>query len=146
MEHRSQSGAVVKRSSVKHRLGFKPWTVVVASVVVSALVVAAVGVLCALLDPILQELRAGRVKEESGAEARMLGFWSILVLSIFAGLSCCFFSWTLIYLNSYKPGTVPPTLLTLLCRDKNNKDLLLDYGVAVLNGSMATLAVIWNLI
>ncbi|XP_057683822.1 ADP-ribosylation factor-like protein 6-interacting protein 6 isoform X2 [Corythoichthys intestinalis] len=92
------------------------------------------------------KLRAGRVKEESGAEARMLGFWSILVLSIFAGLSCCFFSWTLIYLNSYKPGTVPPTLLTLLCRDKNNKDLLLDYGVAVLNGSMATLAVIWNLI
>ncbi|XP_077370560.1 ADP-ribosylation factor-like protein 6-interacting protein 6 [Festucalex cinctus] len=146
MQHTSQPGAVLGGRSIKHRTGFKPWTIVVMSAVVSAVVVVAVGAFCALLDPILQELRAGRVKEEDGAEVRMLGFWSILVLSVLAGFSCCLFSWTLTYLNSYKPGLVPPTLLSLCSfRDKHNQDFLLDYGVALLNGVMATITVIWSL-
>ncbi|XP_061538965.1 ADP-ribosylation factor-like protein 6-interacting protein 6 isoform X2 [Phycodurus eques] len=134
MEHISHTGAVLGGSSVKRlNNGFKPLTVMALSVVVSAVVVLAVGAFYALLDPILQELRAGRVKEEDGAEVRMLG------------LSCCVFSWTLTYLNYYKPGLVPPTLLTLLCSDKHERDFLLDYGVALLNGTMATFTVIWNL-
>ncbi|XP_061640914.1 ADP-ribosylation factor-like protein 6-interacting protein 6 [Phyllopteryx taeniolatus] len=146
MEHISHTGAVLGGSSVKRlNNGFKPLTVMALSVVVSAVVVLAVGAFYAVLDPILQELRAGRVKEEDGAEVRMLGFWSILVLSVLTGLSCCVFSWTLTYLNYYKPGLVPPTLLTLLCSDKHERDFLLDYGVALLNGTMATFTVIWNL-
>ncbi|XP_077466471.1 ADP-ribosylation factor-like protein 6-interacting protein 6 [Stigmatopora argus] len=145
MDTISRSAAVVRGGSVKHRTGCKTWTLVVMSLVVSALVVAAVGLLCALVDPVLQELRTAGVKEENGTKAKMLGFWSILVLSVFAGVSCCCFSLIMTYLNSYKPGIAPPTILSLLCRDKINPDLLLNYSVAVLNGSMATLAVIWNL-
>ncbi|XP_019723702.1 ADP-ribosylation factor-like protein 6-interacting protein 6 [Hippocampus comes] len=146
MDHLSPTAAMAGGSSMKHRNGVKPWTVVAMSGVVSAVVVVAIGAFCALLDPILQELRAGRVKKEDGAEVRMLGFWSVLVLSVLAGLSCCVFSWTLTYLNSYKPGLRPPTLLALCSfRDKHNRDFLLDYGVALLNGAMATLTAIWSL-
>ncbi|XP_077569855.1 ADP-ribosylation factor-like protein 6-interacting protein 6 [Stigmatopora nigra] len=145
MDHISRSAAVVRGGSVKHRSGYKTWTLVVMSIVVSALVVVGVGLVCALVDPVLQELRTGGVKEENGTEAKMLGFWSILVLSVFAGVSCCSFSLILTYLNSYKPGIAPPTIFSLLYRNKNNPDLLLNYTVAVLNGFMATLAVIWNL-
>lgn len=34
------------------------------------------------------------------------GFWSILVLSVLAGIVCCASSWTLTYLDLYQPGTV----------------------------------------
>lgn len=34
------------------------------------------------------------------------GFWSILVLSVLAGLVCFASSWTLTYLDLYQPGTV----------------------------------------
>ncbi|XP_061692510.1 ADP-ribosylation factor-like protein 6-interacting protein 6 [Syngnathoides biaculeatus] len=145
MAHVSHTGAVPGGSSVKPPKGFKPWTLAVLSIVVSAVVVLAFGAFYALLDPILQELQAGRVKGEDGAEVPMLGFWSILVLSVITGLSCCVFSWTLTYLNSYKPGLVPPTIATLLCSEKPQQDLLLDYGVALLNGCMATFTVIWSL-
>uniref|UniRef100_A0A3P9BJ90 Uncharacterized protein n=1 Tax=Maylandia zebra TaxID=106582 RepID=A0A3P9BJ90_9CICH len=37
--------------------------------------------LCALIYPILKELRAERVTGEDGTEEKMLGFWSLLVLS-----------------------------------------------------------------
>ncbi|XP_049611508.1 ADP-ribosylation factor-like protein 6-interacting protein 6 [Syngnathus scovelli] len=144
MENPSHTGAVVGGRSMIHRNGVKPFTVVAMSGVFSAVVVVAAGVFCAVLDPILQELRGCRVKEENGSEVRMLGFWSILVLSLLAGIACSAFSWTLTYFNSYKPGLLPPTLLTL-CRDQHNRDFLLDYGVALLNGAMATFTVIWSL-
>ncbi|XP_054628861.1 ADP-ribosylation factor-like protein 6-interacting protein 6 [Dunckerocampus dactyliophorus] len=147
MEHLSHTGTV---GGVGGSVKFKLWPEMLLSVLVSAAAVVAVGVFCAFLDPILQvwtvaELRAERVIEEDGTEVRMLaGFWSILVLSLLAGSICCFFSWTVAYLNSYKAGIVPPTV-TLLCRDTLEQGFLVDYGVAILNGVMASLTVIWSM-
>ncbi|XP_044044340.1 ADP-ribosylation factor-like protein 6-interacting protein 6 isoform X2 [Siniperca chuatsi] len=108
--------------------GPKPWSVVVLSVMGSAVAVAAVGCFCALIYPILK------------------GFWSILVLSVLVGCICCVFSWTLTYLDSYQPGMVFPTPLTLAhFRDVSGHGFHMSYGVAVLNGIMAILTVIWSL-
>ncbi|XP_051283281.1 ADP-ribosylation factor-like protein 6-interacting protein 6 [Dicentrarchus labrax] len=121
------------------RRGPKLWSVVVMSVLSSAVAVAAVGCLCALIYPILKELRAERVRGQDGTEERMLGFWSILVLSVLAGCICCVFSWTLTYLDSQQTGI--PTLTLTHFRDGFH----MGYGVAVLNGIMAVLTVIWSL-
>ncbi|XP_033472072.1 ADP-ribosylation factor-like protein 6-interacting protein 6 [Epinephelus lanceolatus] len=129
-----------------NRTGPKSWSVVVLSVLGSAVAVAAVGCVCALIYPILKELRAERVTGEDGAEHRMLGFWSILVLSLIAGCICCAFSWTLTYLDSYQPGLASGTLLTLAhLRGVSSHRLHIGYGVAVLNGVMGMLTVIWSL-
>ncbi|XP_070786842.1 ADP-ribosylation factor-like protein 6-interacting protein 6 [Enoplosus armatus] len=123
------------------RNGPKPWPVVVLSVMGSAVAVAAVGCFCSFVYPILKELRAERVRGEDGTEQRMLGFWSILVLSVLVGCICCVFSWTLTYLDSYEPGMAFPTPLTLA----PIRGFHMGYGVAVLNGVMAMLTVIWSL-
>lgn len=128
------------------RNGPKPWSVVVLSVLVSAVAVSAVGCVCALIYPILKELRSERVRVEDGTEEWMLGFWSILVLSVLVGCICCVFSWTLTYLDSYQPGMVLATPLTLAhFRDVSGHGFHMGYGVAVLNGIMAMLTVIWSL-
>ncbi|XP_037618276.1 ADP-ribosylation factor-like protein 6-interacting protein 6 [Sebastes umbrosus] len=127
-----------------NRNGHKPWSVVVLSVLGSAVAVAAVGCVCALIYPILKELRAERVKREDGTEERMMGFWSILVLSVLVGWICCVFSWTLTYLDSYQPGRALGTPLTLT-HFRDVSGLHMGYGVAVLNGVMAMLTVIWSL-
>ncbi|XP_026157407.1 ADP-ribosylation factor-like protein 6-interacting protein 6 [Mastacembelus armatus] len=130
-----------------NRSGSKPWSVVALSVLGSVLAVAAVGCFCALIYPILKELRAETVRGEDGTQVKILGFWSILVLSVFVGCICCAFSWTLAYFDSYQPGMVFPTPLALAhLRDVSGHGFHLGYGVAILNGIMATLAVIWSLI
>ncbi|KAM9835876.1 ADP-ribosylation factor-like protein 6-interacting protein 6 [Aulostomus maculatus] len=127
--------------SPDYRNGPKPWPWVVLSVLVSLAAAAAVGCLCALLYPVLTELREETVRGVDGTEERMLGFWSVFVLSVFAGSICCVFSWTLTNLNLYHQSV--PTLLMLSHRDVSGFHL--DYSVAVLNGIMAMLTVIWNL-
>ncbi|XP_039997805.1 ADP-ribosylation factor-like protein 6-interacting protein 6 [Xiphias gladius] len=126
------------------RNGPKRWSVVALSALGSAVSVAAAGCVCALVYPILKELRAVRVRGEDGTEERVLGFWSILVLSVLAGCICCVFSWTLTYLDSYQPGMAPPTPLARF-RDVSGHGLHMGYGVVVLNGIMAMLTVIWSL-
>ncbi|KAI3365911.1 hypothetical protein L3Q82_000728 [Scortum barcoo] len=106
----------------------RPWSVVVLSVLCAAGAVAAAGSFCALIYPILK------------------GFWSILLLSVFVGCICCVFSWTLTFFDSRQPGMVFPTRLTLAhFRDVSGHGLHMGYGVAVLNGIMAMLTVIWSL-
>ncbi|GAA6216198.1 ADP-ribosylation factor-like protein 6-interacting protein 6 [Lates japonicus] len=124
------------------RNGPKRWSVVVLSVLGSAVAAAAVGCFCAFVYPILKELRAGRVRGEDGTEERILGFWSILVLSVLVGCICCISSWTLTYLDSYQPGMVFPTPLALA---QFSRGFHMTYGVVVLNGIMAMLTVIWSL-
>lgn len=128
------------------RRGPEPRPAAALSVLGSAGVAAAVGCFCALVYPILKELRAERVRGEDGREERMLGFWTILVLSAVVGCICCVFSWTLTYLDSYQPGMAFPTLLTLPhFRDVYDHGFHMGYGVAVLNGIMAMLTAIWSL-
>ncbi|KAM9334052.1 ADP-ribosylation factor-like protein 6-interacting protein 6 [Symphorus nematophorus] len=127
------------------RSGARRWSVVVLSVLGSAVAVTAAGCFCALIYPILRELRAERVRGQDGTEQRMLGFWSVLVLSVLAGCLCCVFSWTLTYLNSQKPGPLSPALTLTHLRDVSAHGFHLGYGVAVLNGVMALLTVVWSL-
>lgn len=132
--------------SVGHTVSKHRPLVFVVSVVGSAVAVAAVGCFCALLYPILKELRAETVRGADGSEQRILGLWSILVLSLLVGYICCVFWWTLTYLDSYRPGSGFQNPLTLThFRDPSGHGFYLDYGMAVLNGVMATLTVIWSL-
>ncbi|KAF3706412.1 ADP-ribosylation factor-like protein 6-interacting protein 6 [Channa argus] len=129
-----------------HRSGPKPWSVVVLSVLLSAAVVAAIGCFCALAYPILKELRAERVRGENGTEEKVLGFWSITVLSLLVGSTSFIVSWTLTYFDSYQRGMVFPKPLALAhFRDVSGEGLHVGYGVALLNGIMAMLTVIWSL-
>ncbi|KAM3585144.1 uncharacterized protein V6R79_008894 [Siganus canaliculatus] len=123
--------------------GPKVWCVFALSVLSSVVVVTAVGCLCALLYPILRELRVERVIGPDGTEKRMLGFWSILILSVIVGCSISFFSWILTYLDSNPPGMV--SLTHTQFRDLFGPNFHLGCGVAVLNGIMALLTVIWSL-
>ncbi|KAK5847975.1 hypothetical protein PBY51_017062 [Eleginops maclovinus] len=118
----------------------------VLSVLGSAAAAAAVGCVCALIYPVLKELRAERVGREDGTEERMLGFWSILVLSVSVGCICCAFSWALTYLDSYQPGMMLAAPLALAhYRDVSGHGFNMGFGVAVLNGIMSMLTVIWSL-
>uniref|UniRef100_G3PRB9 Uncharacterized protein n=1 Tax=Gasterosteus aculeatus aculeatus TaxID=481459 RepID=G3PRB9_GASAC len=105
------------------RDGRRPWSGVALSVLGSALVVVAGGFFCALVYPILR------------------GFWSILALSLLVGCICCVLSCTLTCLDSYPTTTVTPAHLRAL----SDQDVHLGYGVAVVNGLMAMLTVIWSL-
>ncbi|XP_047433093.1 ADP-ribosylation factor-like protein 6-interacting protein 6 [Mugil cephalus] len=134
------------RRPFTRRNGPKPWPSVALSVLGSVVAVAALGSVCALMYPIFKELRAEKVIGEDGTEERLLGFWSILVLSVLVGCICSIFSWTLTYLDSYQPDMVFPTMLTLHhIRDDSGHGFHMTYGVAVLNGIMAMLTVIWSL-
>ncbi|XP_076008485.1 ADP-ribosylation factor-like protein 6-interacting protein 6 [Genypterus blacodes] len=123
-----------------------PWPLcpVWVSMLGSAVTLAAVGVFFSLLYPIIDELRDERVRGEDGTEQRVLGFWSILVLSVCAGCFCCVFSWTVTYVDTYQSGMDPPTPLTL-DHFRHISGYHMGCSVAVLNGLMAMLSVIWSL-
>ncbi|XP_017281813.1 ADP-ribosylation factor-like protein 6-interacting protein 6 [Kryptolebias marmoratus] len=140
------SGGRPGGSGTEPRNGLQPWFGSALSVLGSAVTVAAVGFFCALIYPILGELRAERRRGESGTEERMLGFWIILVLAALVGCFCCVFSWTLTYLDSHQPGMKFPPLLSLGSFSfRDEPGFSMSYGAAVLNGIMATLTVIWSL-
>ncbi|XP_008428133.1 ADP-ribosylation factor-like protein 6-interacting protein 6 [Poecilia reticulata] len=123
-----------------------PWLKATFSVLGSAFAMFAVGAFCALTYPILRELRVERLRDESGTEERMLGFWSILMISAVAGCISCIYSWTLTQLDSYQPGMAFPSLLSLLdFRDPSSHGFNMNSGLAVLNGILAMLTVIWSL-
>lgn len=122
------------------------WPAMILSMLCCVLLVLAVAVFCAFLYLVLKDLRAERVLVEDGTEVRLLGFWSVLVLSMLAGFSCCSFSWTLTYFDSYEPGTFPPTPLSPAnLRRVTGHSFHMGYSVAVLNGIVAALTVVWNL-
>uniref|UniRef100_A0A1A7WYI2 ADP-ribosylation-like factor 6 interacting protein 6 n=1 Tax=Iconisemion striatum TaxID=60296 RepID=A0A1A7WYI2_9TELE len=128
------------------RDGLRSWFGSVVSVLGSAVFVTAVGFFCALVYPILKELRTERVGGQNGAEERILGFWSILVLAAVVGCICCIFSWILTYLDSQQSGAKfpsPPSLERF--RHITDHGFNMSYGVAALNGLMALLTVIWSL-
>uniref|UniRef100_A0A8C6WSV0 ADP-ribosylation factor-like protein 6-interacting protein 6 n=1 Tax=Neogobius melanostomus TaxID=47308 RepID=A0A8C6WSV0_9GOBI len=109
------------------------------SALCSAVVLAAVGCVCALIYPVLKELRELRVRGQDGTEQRMLGFWSILALSLVVTCLCSTCSLFLTHLDSAHSMTRPQGL------PQNSNGARLDYGMAVLNGVMAMFTVIWSL-
>ncbi|XP_016093685.1 ADP-ribosylation factor-like protein 6-interacting protein 6 [Sinocyclocheilus grahami] len=88
------------------------WPARIVAVLCSVVIVSFIAVLISFLYIVLKDLRAERITTEDGSEVRLLGFWSILVLSSVAGVLCCSFSWTLTYFDSFEPGMFPPTPLS----------------------------------
>ncbi|XP_075685411.1 ADP-ribosylation factor-like protein 6-interacting protein 6 isoform X2 [Rhinoderma darwinii] len=75
------------------------------------------------------------------------GFWVLLVMSLLAGLSCCSFSWTVTYFDSFEPGMFPPTPLSpARFRRMTGHSFHMGYTMAILNGIVAALTVLWGLL
>ncbi|MCI4375761.1 hypothetical protein PGIGA_G00112930 [Pangasianodon gigas] len=123
------------------------WPVRICSMLCCLLVVSFIAVLSSFLYVILKDLRAEKVTSEDGTEVRLLGFWSMLVLSSLAGVLCCSFSWTLTYFDSFEPGMFPPTPLSpAKFRQMTGHSFHMGYSMAILNGIVAGLTFFWCLI
>uniref|UniRef100_A0A8C4N0J1 ARF like GTPase 6 interacting protein 6 n=1 Tax=Equus asinus TaxID=9793 RepID=A0A8C4N0J1_EQUAS len=74
------------------------------------------------------------------------GFWTLLIISLTAGFSCCSFSWTVTYFDSFEPGMFPPTPLSPARFKKlTGHSFHMGYSMAILNGIVAALTVAWCL-
>ncbi|XP_042581528.1 ADP-ribosylation factor-like protein 6-interacting protein 6 [Cyprinus carpio] len=122
------------------------WPARIVSVLCSVVIVSFIAVLISFLYIVLKDLRAERITTEDGSEVRLLGFWSILVLSSVAGVLCCSFSWTLTYFDSFEPGMFPPTpLASARLKRMTGHSFHMGYSMAILNGIVAALTLIWYL-
>lgn len=88
------------------------WPVQVLSVLCSLLFAALLAFLLAIAYLIVKELHAENLKNEDDVDTGLLGFWTLLIISVTAGFSCCSFSWTVTYFDSFEPGMFPPTPLS----------------------------------
>ncbi|XP_043432680.1 ADP-ribosylation factor-like protein 6-interacting protein 6 isoform X3 [Prionailurus bengalensis] len=74
------------------------------------------------------------------------GFWTLLIISLSAGFSCCSFSWTVTYFDSFEPGMFPPTPLSPARFKKlTGHSFHMGYSMAILNGIVAAFTVAWCL-
>uniref|UniRef100_A0A4W4GZ94 ADP-ribosylation factor-like 6 interacting protein 6 n=1 Tax=Electrophorus electricus TaxID=8005 RepID=A0A4W4GZ94_ELEEL len=122
------------------------WPARILSVLCCLVIFLFIGVLASFLYIILKDLRAERTTTPDGTEVRLLGFWSMFILSSLAGLLCCSFSWTLTYFDSFEPGMFPPTPLSpARLRQVTGHSFHMGYSMAILNGIVTALTVIWCL-
>ncbi|XP_028833826.1 ADP-ribosylation factor-like protein 6-interacting protein 6 isoform X2 [Denticeps clupeoides] len=122
------------------------WPVRLLSMLLCVVAASVIALIFAFLYLILKDLKTERIVSEEGVEIRLLGFWSLFTLSSMAGLLCCGFSWTLTYFDSFEPGTFPPTPLSpARMRRMTGHSFHMGYSVAILNGVVAALTVIWCL-
>ncbi|KAK1165740.1 ADP-ribosylation factor-like protein 6-interacting protein 6 isoform X1 [Acipenser oxyrinchus oxyrinchus] len=125
----------------------KKWLARLFSMLCCIVILSVVAFLLAFVYVFLKDLRSEKERNEDGTEINILGFWSLLVLSLSAGLTCCSFSWTLTYFDSFEPGMFPPTPLSpARFRKLTGHSFHIGYSMAILNGIMAALTVIWCLI
>lgn len=95
---------------------------------------------------VFTELHTENSKNEDVVDTGLLGFWSLLIISLTAGLSCCSFSWTVTYFDSFEPGMFPPTPLSPARFKKlTGHSFHMGYSMAILNGVVAALTVAWCL-
>ncbi|XP_027276231.1 ADP-ribosylation factor-like protein 6-interacting protein 6 isoform X3 [Cricetulus griseus] len=122
------------------------WSVQVLSILCSLLFAGLLAFLLAIAYLIVKELHAENLKNEEDADTGLLGFWSLLTLSLTAGFSCCSFSWTVTYFDSFEPGMFPPTPLSPARFKKlTGHSFHMGYSMAILNGIVAALTVAWCL-
>ncbi|KAM6465233.1 ADP-ribosylation factor-like protein 6-interacting protein 6 isoform 2-T2 [Liasis olivaceus] len=110
---------------------------------------AAVSLLALLIAIACRALRGpGHEKEKTDSiETSILGFWSLLVIALMTGLSCCSFSWTVIYFDSFEPGMFPPTPLSpARFKRMTGHSFHMGYSMAILNGVVAAFTVAWEAI
>ncbi|XP_018598659.1 ADP-ribosylation factor-like protein 6-interacting protein 6 [Scleropages formosus] len=132
-----------------HSLGSgsrRHWPARVLAMLCCIIMLSIVAFFLSLFYVILKDLRTASVTTEDGSEVKLLGFWSLLVLSTVAGISCCSFSWTLTYFDSFEPGMFPPTPLSpARLRKMTGHSFHMGYSVAILNGIAAALTIFWCL-
>ncbi|XP_019409540.1 PREDICTED: ADP-ribosylation factor-like protein 6-interacting protein 6 isoform X1 [Crocodylus porosus] len=134
------------RPGHKHN-GARRWPARACSVLCCLVAVCVLALLLAFAGLVLRDLQAEQEKSEEAAETRLLGFWGLLVLALTAGLSCCSFSWTVTYFDSFEPGMFPPTPLSpARFKRLTGHSFHIGYSMAILNGIMAALTVVWCLI
>ncbi|XP_069838822.1 ADP-ribosylation factor-like protein 6-interacting protein 6 [Dendropsophus ebraccatus] len=124
----------------------KRWPARLLSMVCCLVVVSILAVLLFVLYIVVQDMQSGKVNED-GVKTSHLGFWTLLVLSLIAGLSCCSFSWTVTYFDSFEPGMFPPTPLSpARFKRMTGHSFHMGYTMAILNGIVAALTVLWCLL
>nr|XP_028601875.1 ADP-ribosylation factor-like protein 6-interacting protein 6 [Podarcis muralis] len=117
------------------------------SVLCCLLAVSLLAFLLAIACLVLRDLRSEKGKTDENIETSILGFWSLLVLSLMSGLSCCSFSWTVTYFDSFEPGMFPPTPLSpARFKRMTGHSFHMGYSMAILNGIVAALALVWCLL
>ncbi|KAK2505006.1 hypothetical protein MC885_004475 [Smutsia gigantea] len=125
------------------------WPVQVLSIVCSLLFAILLAFLLAIAYLIVKELHAENLKNEGDTDTGLLGvrFWTLLIISITAGFSCCSFSWTVTYFDSFEPGMFPPTPLSPTRFKKlTGHSFHMGYSMAILNGIVAALTIVWCLL
>ncbi|XP_028928065.1 ADP-ribosylation factor-like protein 6-interacting protein 6 [Ornithorhynchus anatinus] len=128
------------------RAAWRPWPLRLLAVACALLFVALLAFLLAIVYLVVQELRAEKSKTEDGMETGLLGFWTLLVISLTAGFSCCSFSWTVTYFDSFEPGMFPPTPLSpARFKRLTGHSFHMGYSMAILNGIVAAVTVAWSL-
>ncbi|XP_060633065.2 ADP-ribosylation factor-like protein 6-interacting protein 6 [Anolis sagrei] len=122
------------------------WPSRICAVFCCLLAVTFLAFLLALGCLVLRDLRYEKARAEDTVETSILGFWTLLVLSLMAGLSCCSFSWTVTYFDSFEPGMFPPTPLSpARFKRMTGHSFHMGYSMAILNGIVAALTVVWCL-
>ncbi|XP_037379241.1 ADP-ribosylation factor-like protein 6-interacting protein 6 [Talpa occidentalis] len=122
------------------------WPVQVLSLLCSLLFAVLLAFLLAITYLIVKELHTENLKDEDGVDTGVLGFWTLLILSLTAGFSCCSFSWTVTYFDSFEPGMFPPTPLSPARFKKlTGHSFHMGYSMAILNGIVAALTIAWCL-
>ncbi|NP_001090440.1 ADP ribosylation factor like GTPase 6 interacting protein 6 S homeolog [Xenopus laevis] len=140
-----RNGTVVSQVVTVKR--HKRWATRILSMLCCLVVVCILSVLLAVLYLVIQDMQSGREINDEGEKISLLGFWSLLALSLLAGLSCCSFSWTVTYFDSYEPGMFPPTPLSpARFRKMTGHSFHMGYTMAILNGVVAALTVLWCLL
>ncbi|XP_056392515.1 ADP-ribosylation factor-like protein 6-interacting protein 6 [Hyla sarda] len=143
-EEPGQNGTI--RTQVVTSKRGKRWPARLLSMLCCLVIVSILAVLFFVLYIVVQDMQAGKVNED-GIKTSYLGFWSLLVLSLLAGLSCCSFSWTVTYFDSFEPGMFPPTPLSpARFKRMTGHSFHMGYTMAILNGIVAALTVLWCLL
>uniref|UniRef100_A0A8D0GHB9 ARF like GTPase 6 interacting protein 6 n=1 Tax=Sphenodon punctatus TaxID=8508 RepID=A0A8D0GHB9_SPHPU len=140
-----RNGALLLLSGPPHaRQG---WPARACSVLCCLVAVTLLAFLLAITCLVLRDLRSEKEKSEDNVETSLLGFWSLLVLALMTGLSCCSFSWTVTYFDSFEPGMFPPTPLSpARFKRLTGHSFHMGYSMAILNGIVAALTIVWCLI
>ncbi|XP_066491085.1 ADP-ribosylation factor-like protein 6-interacting protein 6 [Tiliqua scincoides] len=127
--------------------GARGWPSRACAVVCCLLALCLLAFLLAIACLVLRDLRSERGKTEDSVETSILGFWSLLILALTTGLSCCSFSWTVTYFDSFEPGMFPPTPLSpARFKRMTGHSFHMGYSMAILNGIVAALIMVWCLL
>ncbi|XP_027793736.1 ADP-ribosylation factor-like protein 6-interacting protein 6 [Marmota flaviventris] len=133
-------------AATRSRAQARRWPIQVLSILCSLLFAILLAFLLAIAYLIVKELHAENLKNEDDVHTGLLGFWTLLIISLIAGFSCCSFSWTVTYFDSFEPGMFPPTPLSPARFKKlTGHSFHMGYSMAILNGIVAALTVAWCL-